>query len=552
MSISSERLDFTLEQAAREFGLQSAGHAPSLAVALEQNHDLWSRWAKTERRELGGQTPAQFAAGLDLPALLRYLDSSARDRHGTVARLWAEELARRLTAEADATPSGSQPGPIVAALSKRVLAEPEDEWDPAHEAMGALDVLGRWGHPAAVPALMLGLATERNDLRGAAAYGLGQVGLPALAGMEQALARSQDPDVRTALLTALSQLPRVPQVTDAFHRAWSAGNAADRMALLQAIGLYGEPDLLPLVLAEMAEPRHRHHWALGRVAVHRLTAGDAAPAGVPPAPPPGPPGAELEDLAAAAEHLGMGGLAELAADWLREALERLSSLEQADPGQVDWLVYERIHALADRMLNRSPEAAMHRFLEYCAGAMQFYGALSLEHLIGTVSFAGAIVPAEPDAIWAVLRTDRRFALHTGRIVALPAIEDAEDLIRRRSTTGLPPAIFPLGALALAARGLAHLGWTAAEAEAADLLALMLPPELSAPEKVAELQAALRSTGVYVEAFRRWVQTAMEQGIAFDEQQKLALIQLWEQTARWELFGHTPAGARELLEAQDKD
>lgn len=524
-------MDLLLEQAALAAGLPDAR-------AAEARDDLYSEWAQTPRPELSGQTPRRYAGDLPLADLLQHSDASSRARGGAPARVWAEALMERLSRE------GAN-GPTLLALAERVMEEPDEAfWGTSYTTLGALDVLGRWAGPGAVPVLLAGLAANDPSIRTAAGAALGRVGLPALAPLRGALGRTGDPILRGALYDALSRLPRLPEVSGALREAWQAAPPGQRAWLAEGLGRYGDPAFAPLLQAELAAPGiGRAGWALGRVALARLGTAAAPPA-------PAPAAADPDgDLLAGTRTLADGGLGELAQDWVQEGLARLTAQATATPGDLDWFIYEQFQTLADALLGRPPEVALQRYLDYCHGALHYYGALSLEHLMSAVSLAGLTAPPKADVLWAALKADSRFVVHPARLVALPQMENVAALLEHRDELGVQPAVTPLRSMALAARGLAHLAWTGPEEDAAQALLALLPPALAQAERIADLQAAMRGAQVALQAFRGWLTAAIDQGLEPGQTLKDALIDLWNHTARWELFGHTPWAAREIMELQ---
>lgn len=524
-------MDFWLEQAALAAGLPDA-------QAAEARDEVYGRWAGLGRPELDHLSPRQYAGRLPLSDLLAQLDASARARSGSVARVWAEELVLRLERE------GAE-GTTLQALAERVMEEPDDgSWGTSYTTLGALDVLARWASPAAVPVLLAALAANDPSIRAAAEAALGRVGRPALEPLRNALARTRDGILRAALYGALSRLPRMPEVAAALQDAWLAAPAGQRAWLAEGLGRYGDPAFTPLLAAELAVPEiGRAGWALCRVALDRLGATTRL------APPP-PAAADPDgDLLAGTRTLAEGGLRDLARAWVQEGLARMARQEETAPAALDWFLYEQFQTLADDLLGRPPEVALVRYLDYCFGALHFYGALSLEHLMSAVSLAGLTAPPRADVLWAALKADSRFAVQPPRLVALPQVENVPALLEHRQELGVRPAMLPLRVMALAARGLAHLGWSGQEEEAAQALLALLPRDLARPERIAELQMAMRGAPVALEAFRGWLTAAIDQGLAPGQKLKEALIDLWNHTARWELFGHTPWAAREIMALQ---
>ncbi len=532
MSVSAERMDFLLERAALAAGLPDARTA-------EAHEDVYTRWADAPRPELGGQTPRQYAGEVPLADLLTHLDESAINSGGTVARVWSEELIRRLERE-------GVEGETLAGLAERVMAEPDEPfWGTGYTTIGALDILSRWANPEAVPILLAGLASNDPTIRVAAGEALGRVGVAALAPVRAALGRATDGILRSALYGAMSRLPRLPEVSAALQESWLAAPAGERAWLAEGLGRYGEPAFIPLLHAELSEPGiARSGWALCRVALARL--GDAGPETTPPEPVATDPEA---DLLAGTRTLAEGGLSDLAREWTRQGLERLAEQEETDPGGLDWFMYEQFQTLADQLFQRPPEVALQRYTDYCYGALHYYGALSLQHLISIVSLAGLLAPPKMDVLWAALKADGRFAIHAPRIVALPQVENVAALLEHRVELGVQPAVLPLRNMALAARGLAQQAWTGQEDDAARGLLQLLPQALAQPERIADLQMAIRGARVALDAFREWLSSAIDQGLEPGQRLKDALIDLWNHTARWELFGHTPWAAKQLMELQ---
>lgn len=531
MSVSAERMDFWLQQAAQAAGLTAAAEA-------ERRDEVYQAWAEAARPELGGRPPAQYAASLPEAELLRSLDESAQVRRGPAARLWTDEVVRRLRLEA-ASPA---PGPLLRALAERAMAEPEDGWSDSYVAQAALHVLGQWGDPAAVPIILSALASSDPDIKSAACAAVAQVGEPALGPLRAALERARDPALRQSLFGALCRLPRHPEVAATVRSLWAAEAPGTRGWLAEGIGIYGDPDLAPLVAEELAAgPRSRTHWAVCRVALHRLGADSPVP------PPPLHPDDPDEDLYNSTLTLVRGGLASLAREWVQEGVDRLAAQVDRDPAEVDWYLYEQFQSLADEVLARPAEVRMQRYLDYCYGALHYYGVLSLQHLVACLALAGLTAPPDEGALWAALKADGRFALYTPRLVALPQVSSVEAVLAQREESGLPPAIVSLKQMALTARGLAHRTWRGKEADAAQRLLRLLPRDMAQPERIVELQMAMRGAGTEPDALRRWLGRALQQGLNANRKLRDAIADLWNHTHRWELFGHTPAAAEEMLD-----
>ncbi|MCG0238532.1 MAG: HEAT repeat domain-containing protein [Firmicutes bacterium] len=542
MAISAERMDFLASKAAQSAGLAGAAE-------LERQEELYQRWAGTPLPDLGGASPREYAAGLPPEELLRAFDESANLRKTLPGRLWLEEVVTRLRAElsrADTvTDSHLEDLPVLRAVVDRSLAEPEWELENVAVTVGALTALGETGDPRVIPWLLAGLATGHPEIREAAAQSLGRMGTDALPGITEALRRTRDPHLKEGLYTALGCLPREAPVREAIAEAWQEASHPERIALARAIGRHGDPALAPLVADELtAGTANRAEYATLAAALHRLGAKRPNV--------PAPPPAETDpegDLLEGTRTLVEAGVQDLGRQWVQEALDLLERKEREDPGAVDWYVYEHIQRLADTLLERPAEATLARYLDYCFGALHFYGALTLEHLVAAVSLAGLMAPPDTETLWQAIKADPRFTVHTGRIVALRDVDKVEEILAHREELGIGPAIIPLRAMALTARGLAHLAWDSNEEEAAEELLRLLPEELATRERIAELQRAMRGQSEALTAFRQWLQQALAGGMEPGKRLTEAMMKLWNHTARWELFGHSPFKAQEILELQ---
>lgn len=539
----------TAEQMERLAGQAAAASGLEGARALEQDEKLYQAWVQTPLRELGGQSPRGYAAGLDESDLLQLFDESAAERESAPARLWMDEVVERLQRELQQAGSEAATDlealPLLTAMTDRAMAQPESELANVGIAVAALMALGRVGAPQVVPWLLAGLATDDPTIRQAAATSLGLVGAVALPEIAAALRRTRDPYLKEGLYAALGHMPPGPEVRQAIQKLWQEAAGPEQVWLARAIGQLGDPALAPLVAAALAAgPTTRSAYAAFAAALSRMGA-ERPRVPVPPPQPSDPEG----DLLVGIQTLAEAGVRDLGREWAQEAVDRLARTEQAAPEEMDWFVYEQIQRLADDPLERPAEAALARYLDYCYGALQYYGVLSLEHLIAAVSLAGLMAPPNAGDLWQALKADPRFQLHSGRIVALPEVENVEEILDHRDDLEIGPAMVPLRAMALAARGLAHLAWEGEEAEAAEGLLHLLPEGLASPERVAQLQRAMRGQGEALDAFRYWLGQALEQGMGPGEELHKAMVRLWNQTARWELFGHSPALAQQILDLQ---
>ncbi|BDG61615.1 hypothetical protein [Caldinitratiruptor microaerophilus] len=537
MDIRARDLDESLHRAALAAGREGPDAEPA---AAERDEDLYRRWALDTAAAGTEPAPAEAVRALDDPDLAALLIESARERGGAPARLVVEEAHRRLAAPDTAGAALAQA--LAAELLQGDTASEDESGGVPPEARAVIDLLAGRGGAAAATALLALLVHDLPAVRREAGIALGRSGAAAADALIRALRRTEDPDLRVTLAEALAHAPRGPGVAAALRSAWEALPPGSRWPLAGALGAYGDPEFAPLLRAEAAAASGRRAWARCRIALFQMgqPAGTAAPPALAREDP-----EWAADLAAGARELLGAGLEAQAADWVQEGLEALSRQERADPGAVDWYAREQLLELDDRLSGRGTGPRLTRYRDYTYGALHYYGALRAGEVRQVLALAGLTPPPEEE-LWPALEADPRLRVFPGRVCALSGVERVDLILEHREETGLAPALVSLRTMALAARGLAHLAWTAQEEEAADRLLGLLPEALAQPERIARLQMAMRGAEDALTAFRQWLEEAIHQGLAMGDTLKQAMVDLWNHTARWELFGHSPWAAGEIL------
>ncbi|MGB3199843.1 MAG: HEAT repeat domain-containing protein [Nodosilinea sp.] len=129
-----------------------------------------------------------------------------------------------------------------------VLQDEDQDWEARWFAARAL---GKLDHPDVVVALIQVFAsTPDDDLRQAVAAALAQIGVPAIEALTQLLGQPNHQPMAVQALARIHHPAIVPPLLAEFNRA----QAAVRATVLDALGTFADPIILPMVQQGLSDP----------------------------------------------------------------------------------------------------------------------------------------------------------------------------------------------------------------------------------------------------------------------------------------------------------
>ncbi len=233
------------EAEAGDFGTMRKGWA-AWSLALMGKADALDLLNTVEHKGAGipiyRSTSSYEAAALltypeSLPILVRHLEEWGAIPELAVERHWILKAMGRLADPAAA--------PAVLPLLG------DEDWGIRREAAKAL---GSLGTPAAIKALLPVLDDHEPSVRATAAVALEQINPAGLHEAAAAELETEDLGVSRAALYRLLARTGHPDILALLDRHWGLPDSRDRVGILEALGILGTPETLPLLRKGLADP----------------------------------------------------------------------------------------------------------------------------------------------------------------------------------------------------------------------------------------------------------------------------------------------------------
>jgi hypothetical protein len=346
---------------------------------------------------------------------------------------------------------------------------------------------------------------------------------------------SVSPDDQVVLAGLVVAVANGPEVAPWLESLWDQVSGPDRALLAQVLAQTGDTRFVPLLQGALISGQlDRVEFINARHALEAL-GGEVPAAAV--APPSEDTPAYVVRVERAEASKAVGALRE--ANYHAMEAEAILRREMTrDPRAVGMVQFESLLRRIDGVLERK-KAPIKRFLDYCHGALVYLGVAPVDLLVKWVA-EGTMLPDAPavDEIWAAAQEDPRFRVVTDRMLALPEVVDVDWVLAQRRELQLTNPPYPdFETVGLAGIGRAHLAWLDEEKAAATAVLNMLAEPWALPEHVAQLQSEMRAdkeTGMAV--LKRWLPRVKPGN---KKRFPHAFSELWNTTARWELFGYAP-------------
>ncbi len=226
------------EAEAGDFGTMRKGWA-AWTLSLMGNADALDLLNTVEHKSAGisiyRSTSSYEAAALltypaSLPILVRHLEEWRTIPELAVERHWVLKALGRL----------GDPAAVPAVLP--LLAD--EDWGVRRDAAKALSTLGT---PAAIKALLPVLDDPEPSVRASAALALEEINPPNFHELAVAELETEDLGISRAALYRLLARTGYPDILSLLDRHWGLPDSRDRVGTLEALGIVGTPETLPML-----------------------------------------------------------------------------------------------------------------------------------------------------------------------------------------------------------------------------------------------------------------------------------------------------------------